>query len=403
MDGIYYYSTINLFLLMKTVYTTLPIYKALRDQFYERGLANGATTFAPVFCPKHRLPSFQWMDDGDGCASVTSVYLCDEASETDITTYFPTLATNIELVTSAAGDNYFIYNGATLNYALPVGNWYLKITMNTNHIYFSDWFLVQCVYCNFAERFINNNFNTFTVFETTISSAIETNTGYADSYPYRSVYLGQQITVMYYLTLNSGAYPSFSVVSASLGVIISNVATATAGGLQEITLTTTRACDDAFIRISVAAASDFETSEILIYTQYACGYVTLSFSNCCNIGDILYEEDFFQTLWLQSDNIEPAFPYTEKGQENGDGRFIPTFRRQEKTYAIKTGQITQYMVDVLHRLKLHDVMTFVDQVGDTFNVESVDVEHDWFDKGKYYATATVTIDLGEGIAVMGCC
>jgi hypothetical protein len=61
------------------------------------------------------------------------------------------------------------------------------------------------------------------------------------------------------------------------------------------------------------------------------------------------------------------------------------------------------MVDVLQRLKLHDVMTFVDQVGDTFNVESVDVEHDWFDKGKYYATATVTIDLGEGIAVMGCC
>jgi hypothetical protein len=387
---------------MKTVITTLPIYKALQDQYRERGLNNGSDVFAPIFCPKHRLPSFQWMDDGDGCASVTSVYLTNGETSIDITTYFPSLASNIELVTSVALENYFIYNGTTLNYALPEGAWYLKITMDTNHIYYSDWFLVQCVYCNFAERFVNNNFNTFTVSNTTISSAIETTTGYADSYPYRSVYLGQQITVMYYLTLTSGAYPSFSVVSASLGVI-SNVATATAAGLQEITLTTTRACDDAFIRISVSAASNFSTSEILVYTQYACGYVTLSFSNCCNIGDILYEEDFFQTLWLKSDNIEPAFPYTEKGQENGDGKFIPTFRRQDKTYLIRTGEISQYMVDVLHRLKLHDVMTFIDQVGDAHNVESVDIEHDWFDKGKYYATATITIDLGEGIPIMGCC
>lgn len=387
---------------MKTVYTTLPIYKALQDQYYERGLANNAETRAFVYCPKHRLPSFQWMDDGDGCASVTSVYLTDGETSTNITSYFPSLASNIELVTSVAGDDYFIYGGTTLNYALPEGTWYLKITMDTNHVYYSDWFMVQCVYCNFAERFINNNFNTFTVSQTTISSAIETTTGYADSYPYRSVYLGQQVTVMYYLTLTSGAYPSFSVVSASLGVI-SNVATATSSGLQEITLTTTRAADDAFIRVSVGGASNFSTSEILIYTQYACGYVTLSFSNCCNIGDILYEEDFFQTLWLKSDNIEPAFPYTEKGQENGDGKFIPTFRRQDKTYLIRVGAVSQYMVDVLHRLKLHDVMTFIDQVGDARNVESVDVEHDWFDTGKYYATATITIDLGEGIPIMACC
>ena len=118
--------------------------------------------------------------------------------------------------------------------------------------------------------------------------------------------------------------------SDSLGVI-SNVATASAG-LNELTLTTTRAADDAFIRIQNTGATNFSTTEILVYTQYACGYVTLSFSNCCNLGDFLYENDFFQTLWLKSDNIEPAFPYVEKGQENGDGKFIPTFRRQEKTY-----------------------------------------------------------------------
>ena len=195
--------------------------------------------------------------------------------------------------------------------------------------------------------------------------------------------------------------PSFSVVSNSLGVI-SNVATSTAG-LNELTLTTTQAADDVFIRIQNTGVANFTTSEILIYTQYACGYVTLSFSNCCNLGNLLYEDDFVQTLWLKSDNIEQAFPYVEKGQENGEGRFIPTFRRQEKTYIIRTDIIPQFLVDVLHRLKMHDVMTYVDQVGDAWNVQSVDVEHEWQFEDKYYATASITLDLGEEIVAFGCC
>lgn len=389
---------------MKTLYTTLPIYKALRDQNRVRGLDNGADTFAPIFCPKHRLPSFQWADDGDGAASVSTVYLCNGSTETNISSYFSTVSTDIARYTSAAGDYYFIYFGTTLNYSLPEGSYYLKITMNTNHIYFSDWFMVQCIYCPFGGNFVSND---FTVSGRTITSAIGGGGETADTGE-ESVYKGQQITIMYYLTYNSGAYPSFSIFSTSLGMDISTVYTPTTAGLQEFTLTTTRACDDAFIRIQLLAAGDFSTSEILAYTQYACGYVTLSFSNCCNLGTptetlILYEYDFLQTLWLKSDNIEPAFPYTEKGQENGDGKFIPTFRRQEKTYTIRTGEISQYMVDVLNRLKMHDVITFIDQVGDAYNVESVDVEYEWFDSGKYYATASITIDLGESITAFGCC
>lgn len=392
---------------MKTIYTTLPIYKSLRDQSRERSRANGSTQEASIFCPRHRLPSFQWGDDGDGCASVSSVYLCNGVTEIDISTYFSTVSTDIAAYTSDAGDTYFIYFGTTLNYALPIGEYYLKITMDTNHIYFSDWFMVQCVYCNFVRTFVNTNFDTFNISGTTISSAVDAAGATADSDTYESVYMGQQITVMYYLTYVSGVLPSFSIVSASLGVI-SNVATATAAGLQELTLTTTRACDDALVRIEVAGAASFSTSEILIYTQFACGYVTLSFSNCCNLANanetlLLYEYDFMQTLWLQSDNIEPAFPYTEKGQENGDGKFIPTFRRQEKTYTIRLAVIPQYLVDVLNRLKMHDVMTYIDQTGEAYIVESVDVEHEWFGTDKYYATASVTLDLGESITAFGCC
>jgi hypothetical protein len=381
---------------MKTVYTTLPIYKARRDQFYQRGLLNGSVQFAPVFCPKHRLPSFQWIDDGDGAASVDSIYLCNE-TETDITSYFVNLPA---LYTSDAGDDYFQYKGETLNYALPEGKYYLKIIMDTDHVYFSDWFLVQCVYCPFGGVFVNNSYDTFSISKNVISSAIDAGTNAYAISSEEEVYLGQQITIMFYLTTSGATTPSFSVVSGAS--TISNVATS-AAGLNELTLTTTAAADDAVIRIQNAGAANFSTTEILVYTQYACGYVTLSFSNCCNLGDLLYEDDFYQTLWLKSDNIEHTYPYTEKGQENGDGKFIPTFRRQDKLHTLKTGVISQYMVDVLHRLQLHDVMTFIDQVGDAFNVESVTVEHEWLFDDKYYATATINLDLGEAITAFGCC
>ena len=76
--------------------------------------------------------------------------------------------------------------------------------------------------------------------------------------------------------------------------------------MNELTLTVTSPADDAFIRISAAGATNFETSEILVYEQYSEKYVTLSFSNCCNIGDLQYENDFYQTLWIDSDNIEAS-------------------------------------------------------------------------------------------------
>lgn len=386
---------------MITVYTTLPIYKALRDQNYERARANGSKTVAQyVYTPKHRLPSFQWIDNGDGATAVTTIYLVDKSGVlTDITSYFTTLPT---LYASADGEDYFQYKGDTLNYALPVGEYYLKIVMDSGHIYYSERFIVDCVYCHFADDFVNNSYDTFAVSRTTIASAIDAGANaYADSSDDQAVYQGQTISIIFYLTTAGATTPSFSVVSDTLGVI-SNAAT-TVAGLNELTLTVTSPADDAHIRIQCSGTCNFSTSEILVHTQYACGFVTLSFSNCCNLGDLLYEDDFTQTLWIKSDSIEQQFPYVEKGQENGDGRFIPTFRRQEKTYAIKLGIVPQYLVDVLHRLKLHDVMTYIDQVGEAYVVETTDTEHTWEFDDKYFATATLTIDLGESITAFGCC
>lgn len=382
---------------MKTVYTTLPIYKALRDQCVERAIANGShTNYAPVYTPKHRLPSFQWMDNGDGAATVDHIWLVSDTGEIEITT---THFTGIlpALYPSLEGDDYFIYNGDTLNRSLPEGKYYLKIIMDTGHTYFSEWFTVDCVYCNFAETFVGTGFTVTDMYiNATGGGALQ-----ADSNPLRTVFLGQSISVIFNLLTSTGTLPSFSIVSQSLGPI-STVEEAEIG-INEFQLTTTAAADDCFVRISTSGAATFTTSEVLIYTQYACGFVTLSFTNCCNVGDILYEDDFIQTLWIHSDNIEQEYPYIERGQENGQGKFIPTFRRQEKTCLIRTEILTQAMVDALHRLKMHDVMTYIDQVGDAFNIESIDIEHTWEFDDKYFAMTQITIELADAIVTSGCC
>lgn len=384
---------------MKTVFTTLPIYKNRASQCYERGLANGSKIFAPTTTPRHRLPSFQWWDDGDGAASVSSVELLNGSTETDITSYFVTLPT---LYTSDEGEDYFMYNGATLKYALPDGDYFLRITMDNDYVYYSEWIHIECVYKSVGSSFTNHGFDTFTTSGTIVSSCIDAGAGaYADTTQDFAVYLGQVITVVFYLTETGATNPAFSIVSDSLGVI-SNVEDS-AAGLNELTLTTTRAADDCHIRMQTTGTTNFSTTEILMMTQFSEKYVTLSFSNCCNLGDIFYEDNFMQTLWILSDNIEQQFPYVEKGQENGDGRFIPTFRRQEKTYVIRTMLVGQYMVDIMHRLRLHDLVTYLDMVGDTYIVEKIDVEHEWQFDDKYYATVTLILDLGEAITKFSCC
>jgi len=385
---------------MKTIYTTLPIYKTLRDQCYQRGLANGSVLFAPVNCPKHRLPSFQWLDGDDGATTITSIEMINsEGVSLDITSYFVVLPYSYAIET----DVYFMYNGDTLKYALPEGSHYLKITVDSGHIYYSDWFIVQCVYCPWAKDFVNFDFSTLNAEGTIINSAIGLSGAYFDSVQCQAVYKGQRLTFMFFLTDNGSVeLPALTIRDAVTGNALSSAYNSVAG-LNDINFEILSPSDNAILRISAPDNTNFSTSEMLVYTQYACGYVTISFSNCCTLNDIRYDNDFYQTLWIKSDNIEQQFPYVEKGQENGNGKFIPTFRRQEKTYLIRTGLIPQFLVDVLHRIKMHDAITYIDQVGDEFVIQNIDVEHEWQFDDKYYAMASITISLGEEIVAGGCC
>lgn len=318
--------------------------------------------------------------------------------------------TSVPYLYNELTNKYFYYNGNTIGAwentlnswqgYLPAGYHYLKITTINNYVYYSDWFLVDCVYDNLLTGFTNVDYTLFGAVGTQINiasnaaggaSAFSTNT-----FP---VIKDETYTLIFYGNLTSDELPYFQLFDT---IPISNTVQMTVG-LNIMTFTATETSDMAYLKIYNTAASVFYTGEILLINSYSTKYLKLVFEHSCNLGEIIYEDGFTQTLFLEAETMEPVFPYTEKGQENGYGQFIPAFQRQEKNYLIKTLLIPQFIVDVLHRLKLHDSITLTDLVGDEWTVKGIDVEHEWQFSDKYYATATLTIDVGEEIVTTACC
>src|SRR5512133_683476 len=267
---------------MKTIYTCLPIYDKVSKQCFRRATVaktSGYDKVVPTVTSRHRLPSFQWLDDGDGAASVSTIELMDINDETyngdmrylnyvsnnydtfvssglNVTSAIVTGAANKnaiigpyymakageiirvkynyhrisgavspyinfnnnaglethndtlvegenEITYTITGDSvapdgliitlfsqlgpvsftftgveigvdrinqlfvtlpalytdgtntWFTYDGDTLNHLLPEGLYYLKITMNNGYVYYSEWFLVDCVFENLITAFTN--------------------------------------------------------------------------------------------------------------------------------------------------------------------------------------------------------------------------------------------------------
>jgi len=113
-----------------------------------------------------------------------------------------------------------------------------------------------------------------------------------------------------------------------------------------------------------------------------------------------------QHFWffLDGDVLEPFHEETEDGQENGEGDFIPTFRRGMKRYRIRTGLVPDYMVDAIQRMKLHDHIELTFKTGEIEQIYNVDVEMEWqFEKYCHQATVVLTFDMDEKIVVGSCC
>jgi hypothetical protein len=383
---------------MKTIYTTLPIYNKLAKQCYERGRHAGFDTPVPIVCPRHRLPSFQWLDDTDGAASVSRIDLMVEPdhSSQNITTWF-TLPTMIPLA-----HDYFVYNGNTLNKLLTVGIWFLKITMDNGKVYWSDWFQVDCIYDNLISEFPvdQQDFDHFASSGTIISQAINDAGPAGCKSDAFSVVTGDVFKVLFYLTNNAGDLPKIYLLDPGVAIKSNQVDAVT--GFNNITLTATDT-GNWRLHFDNNNVADWLTTEIIIYRETQDNYLILNFHNDCDLGDIYYHGGFTQTLWFKSEPMESVFPLEESGITNGEGQVIRTFARQTKKYIVRTDKMPDYMVDVFNRMRLHDFIELIDLVGDTNTVYNLEVEHEWLAPDRYYAQINLTFDYDETVVIGGCC
>jgi len=128
----------------------------------------------------------------------------------------------------------------------------------------------------------------------------------------------------------------------------------------------------------------------------------IEYWNTCDIGNVYYQGGHHFWFFLDADVGEPFHEITEDGQENGDGDFVPTFRRHLKKYQIKTGLLPEYLIDALYFMRLHDNIEITLKSGEKEPIYNVNVEHEWAFE-KYFAMATITFDMDEKVVVGACC
>jgi hypothetical protein len=133
-------------------------------------------------------------------------------------------------------------------------------------------------------------------------------------------------------------------------------------------------------------------------------YLKFEYWNTCDLGNIYYQGGQHFIFYLDADVGEPIHEEVEEGQENGDGDFIPTYRRQMKRYRIRTGLIPDYLIDAIQRMKLHDHIELTFKSGEVEQIYNVDCEVEWqFEKYAWQGTVTLTFDMDESITVGACC
>jgi hypothetical protein len=299
-------------------------------------------------------------------------------------------------------DHYYMqYNSEALGKLIPVGTYYLRLTTASGYVYYTDWFKIECIYSNLISLWTNSEYEAFTKSGTTITSAVNTvgnGTASSDSF---NIIKDEKITVTFYLHYISGTLPTIRLFDESdvWGTYVSHN---TVSGLNTIELTSTFTGLAGIMFVNTSNVS-FYTSEILVNRSYSEKYLTINYSNTCDIGELLYHGGLLQTIWFESEPMECTFPEDEEGIKNGEGRFVRSFARQVKKYLVRTKEMPDFIVDVFNRMKLHDTIELIDLVGNRNDIYNLEVEHEWLWDDKYYAKLELTFDYDESVVIAGCC
>jgi len=264
-------------------------------------------------------------------------------------------------------DSYFQYKGgiaggsisAASRKFLPYGVYYLKMTTSNNYVYYSEIFAITNIYPNLISSWVNFSYDTFTTDGVEITSAIEAGTAYAYSDNIELSNL-ESIRVIFFLTLTSGTAPTVSIYQN--GVAIDSEVSVI--GLNNITLTST-VSGTVLIRMRALAAVNFSTSDILVMREYSETHIKLTFDNTKDLGDILYQDGFSQTLWLPSQLAPPQSEQVDIGEEK-NGIFIAekiVNKFKFKIFVTMGRELYRAVV----RIPLHDDIDIIDEVGNTYS------------------------------------
>ncbi len=277
---------------------------------------------------------------------------------------FPSLPSSHAL----SADVYFQYKGDTLNYLLPFGTFYMKITMDNGCIYYSDWFIVTDIFNNLITnpKGTSTDYDTSQVSGTTIISYINlAGNAYSYSDVFSNVIKGEVITLITYLSLTSGQLPSVLLESDSTGTDPLSASTQLAAGLNVISMTVTKSSTTALLKIINTDASDFFTSEILLIRAYSPNFLKLVFNDTHDLGDILYHDSFIQTCFLETRLHTPTHEVEEVGEEK-NGIWIAEKIITKYKYRI-IANVGRELYKALLRLPQHDTITITDEVGNTYS------------------------------------
>lgn len=133
-------------------------------------------------------------------------------------------------------------------------------------------------------------------------------------------------------------------------------------------------------------------------------YLRFEYWNTCDLGNLYYQGGQHFIFYLDGDIIEPFHEDTEDGQENGEGEFVPTYRRQVKRYIIRTALVSDYLIDAIQMMKLHDHIELTFKTGEVEQIYNLDVAPEWqFEKHLYQGTLTLTFDMNESVLLTSCC
>lgn len=293
--------------------------------------------------------------------------------------------------------NYWQYTGDALN-ALPVGVYCAELLFTSGTTVYSDWIEIDnCIYDELVEEWTNGGYDSFV---SGLSISASESSGGAAAYYSNTfqLYQGEKVRISFNLNHISGVD-----VNLRLCVGLTYIDSETCvNGLNEFEFVAT-VSGDYYIRFDTDNNVSYDIYYFRCNKDYSEKYIRLRASNSCDIGDFDFHDGLIHEIYLEGETMEPSFPLTEEGQENGEGRFVRTFARQVKRYNFKTKLLPGYIIELLHRMRMFDTVELTDTLGDTNTVYNIEVEHEWMFDDKYYGMADLTFDYNEAYVMSSCC